>query len=146
MLQAGTQWVRKTRRKLPSLRRCTFVTDLWHAPVNAIAVVATRRLGETAHEIKANLKAGNVHEAVARLEPRRSWSPNVATCIDVLWGKRNRLPCDECVRRGIQTGSGVIKSMGRRASDKRCKHPGGHSANTGANHLLTIKSCMHVSR
>ena len=151
VLSDGAPWIRNVCGELLAGQRVTFVLDLWHALDYAGAALRAlvpdgterkRRMGE----IKADLKAGRVHDVIAWLEPHRDRDPAVAACIDCYTKNRDRMRYDECIRRGIQIGSGVVESLGRQLVGKRLKQPGSHWSKDGANRLLAIKSCLHNNR
>ena len=151
VLSDGAPWIRNVCRELLSGQRVTFVLDLWHALDHAGATLraivpdaAERR--RRIKEIKADLKAGRVHEVIAGFEPHRGRDPDVAACIDYYRKNQDRMQYDEYINRGIQIGSGVVESLGRQIVGKRLKQPGSHWTKTGANKLLAIKSCLQNNR
>lgn len=151
VLSDAAPWIRNVCGELLAGQRVTFVLDLWHAldyagaALRALVPDSAERK-ERLSEIKDDLKAGRVHDVIAWLEPHRDSDPAVAACIDYYTKNRDRMRYDECIRRGIQIGSGVVESLGRQLVGKRLKQPGSHWSKAGANRLLAIKSCLHNNR
>ena len=146
VLSDGAPWFRNTCKEAFPGQEVTFVLGLSHALEYADAAVKAAAPHESERKdwmktVKNQLKAGQVDDVIADLEPYRRLEA-VATCIRYY----DRMGCDLCRKHRLPVGSGVVESACKQIVGSRCKGAEHHWPKAGANALLAVKCCLKNNR
>jgi hypothetical protein len=129
-------------------RRCE-ILDFWHALEHAWEL-ARLHYGEGSkqadlwvHHIAEDLRAGKVHQVIARLERLRPKTPEVGKCLHSLirYYRSNaaRMRYDEYLRLGYGIGSGAVESAHKQLVHARLRQAGMRWSEVGARRLLALR-------
>ena len=142
----GAEWIWK--RASMFARRCE-ILDFWHALEHAWEL-ARLHYGEGSkpadlwvHHIAEDLRAGKVHQVIARLERLRPKTPEVRKCLHSLirYYRSNaaRMRYDEYLRLGYGIGSGAVESAHKQLVHARLRQAGMRWSEVGARRLLALR-------
>ena len=142
----GAEWI--WNRATMFVRRCE-ILDFWHALEHAWKF-AQLRYGEGSvqadrwvHQIAEDLKAGKVHEVIARLERMRVKTPELRESLQALvrYYSENaeRMRYDEYLRLGYGIGSGAVESAHKQVVHARFRQAGMRWSEAGARRLLALR-------
>jgi hypothetical protein len=95
------------------------------------------------HHIAEDLRAGKVHQVIARLERLRPKTPEVRKCLHSLirYDRSNaaRMRYDEYLRLGYGIGSGAVESAHKQLVHARLRQAGMRWSEVGACRLLALR-------
>jgi len=142
----GAEWIWK--RASMFARRCE-ILDFWHALEHAWEL-ARLHYGEGSkqadlwvHQIAEDLRAGKVHQVIARFERLRPKTPEVQKCLHSLisYYRSNaaRMRYDEYLRLGYGIGSGAVESAHKQLVHARLRQAGMRWSEVGARRLLALR-------
>jgi hypothetical protein len=142
----GAEWI--WNRASMFVRRCE-ILDFWHAVEHAWEF-AQLRYGEGSaqadrwvHEIAEDLRAGKVHEVIARLKRVRpkttEWRESLQALIRYYSENAGRMRYDEYLRLGYGIGSGAVESAHKQVVHARFRQAGMRWSEAGARRLLALR-------
>jgi hypothetical protein len=142
----GAEWIWK--RASMFSRRCE-ILDFWHALEHAWEL-ARLHYGEGSkqadlwvHHIAEDLRAGKVHQVIARFERLRPKTPEARKCLHALirYYRSNaaRMRYDEYLRLGYGIGSGAVESAHKQLVHARLRQAGMRWSEVGARRLLALR-------
>ena len=146
VISDGAEWIPNTCAELFGGGKVTFVLDIFHAleyasdAVKAIFPDKAER-DRRFERIKADLEAGRAAKVIRELEPFSGRYKEVEACCRYYRNNIERMRYDRYRDQGMQIGSGVVES-GCKRYGLRLKRPGTRWSETGANAMLTLKSCV----
>ena len=130
------------------VRRCE-ILDFWHALEHAWGVARllygeeSQWAGRWVHRIAADLRAGKVHEVIARLQRMRPKTPELREKLQGLIAyyseHAGRMHYEECLRLGYGIGSGAVESAHKQVVHARFRQAGMRWSEAGAQRLLALR-------
>jgi hypothetical protein len=142
----GAEWI--WNRASMFVRRCE-ILDFWHALEYAWGF-ARLNFGEGSqqadrwiHQIAEDLRAGKVHEVIARLKRMRPKTPELREKLQGLIAyyseHAGRMQYDEYLRLGYGIGSGAVESAHKQVVHARFRQAGMRWSQAGARRLLSLR-------
>ena len=146
VMSDGARWIRKAAEALLGHQNITDILDAFQAFAYASDAVKEFVVGKNQRkrrweEIKTQLLNGAVETVMAELTPHRHQGAAIARCIDDDEANKDRMRDDDDRARGLQIGSGQIKSRCKTLVSSRFRKSGARWSKAGANALLALKSC-----
>lgn len=142
----GLEWIWK--RASLFVHWCE-ILDFWHAMGYAWAYArlqfgeGSRRAEPWTRRIAHDLKAGHVHDVIARLQTLRPNSPESREALDALiryyTTHAARMQYDEYQRLGYGIGSGAVESAHKQVVHARLRQAGMRWSEVGARRLLALR-------
>ena len=142
----GAEWI--WNRAAMFVRRCE-ILDFWHALEHAWGVARllygeeSQLAGRWVHQIAEDLRAGKVHEVIARLKRMRPKTPETREKLQRLIAyysaHAGRMRYDEYLRLGYGIGSGAVESAHKQVVHARFRQAGMRWSEAGARRLLALR-------
>jgi hypothetical protein len=142
----GSEWIWK--RASVFVHRCE-ILDFWHAMSYAWAYArlqfgeGSRRAEQWTRRVAHDLKAGHVHDVLARLQHLHPSSPESREALDALvtyyTAHAGRMQYDEYLRVGYGIGSGAVESAHKQVVHARLRQAGMRWSEVGAQRLLALR-------
>jgi len=145
----GAEWI--WQRATLFAPRCE-ILDFWHAMEYAWAYArlqfgeGSRRAEQWTGRLAADLKAGHVHDVIARLQALHPRAPDAAAARDTVvryyTTHAPRMRYDEYLRRGYGIGSGAVESAHKQVVHARLRQAGMRWSVRGAQHVLALRALL----
>ena len=145
----GAEWI--WHRATLFAHRCE-ILDFWHAMEYAWAYArpqfgeGSRRAESWTGRLAADLKAGHVHDGIARLHQLQPRAPDAAAARDALvryyTTHAHRMQYDDYLRRGYGIGSGAVESAHKQVVHARLRQAGMRWSVRGAQHVLALRALL----
>ncbi|MCY4305741.1 MAG: hypothetical protein OXC62_13335 [Aestuariivita sp.] len=146
VISDGARWIKKAAEALLGNQNVTDILDAFHAFEYASEAVKELVSGKDKRkirleQIKTQWLDGAVAAVIAERTPHRHQGAAITRCIDYYDANKDRMRDDADRDRGLQIGSGQIKSRCKTLVASRFKKAGARWSKTGAKALLALKSC-----
>lgn len=151
ILSDGAKWIENATRKVFAGMKLTFVLDIFHV-LERLQDALKEMMPDSPERkaafdrLKGLIKAGDAALAVEELAPHGSRCEAVAEFVRYCRPNLYRMRYDECRRRGIPCGSGIIEGGCRTVVVDRLKKSGSRWSVDGANGIMAIRCCKMNNR
>ena len=145
----GAEWI--WHRAPLFAHRCE-ILDFWHAMAYAWTYArlqfgeGSRRAEQWTGRLAADLKAGHVHDVIARLQALRPRAPDAAAAREAVvryyTTHAHRMQYDDYLRRGYGIGSGAVESAHKQVVHARLRQAGMRWSVRGAQHVLALRALL----
>jgi hypothetical protein len=145
----GAEWI--WHRATLFAHRCE-ILDFWHAMEYAWTYArlqfgeGSRRAELWTGRLAADLKAGHVHDVIARLQTLHPRAPDAAAAREAVvryyTTHAHRMRYDDYLRCGYGIGSGAVESAHKQVVHARLRQAGMRWSVRGAQHLLALRALL----
>ena len=142
----GSEWI---WNRASMFKNCCEILDFWHAMEYAWKYArlqfgdSSRRADGFTHRITRDLKAGKVHDVIARLKTLQPVSDEAREALKAVikyyTDNASRMQYDEYLRLGYGIGSGAVESAHKQVVHARLRQAGMRWSEEGARRLLALR-------